>query len=307
MAVSVPSFNCHITPSLPTMSFRCVWYPFIIVKRSSSYYRQDKLVLLLDTGTSPAVRRTASKQLADLTFKIFTAARPTDRKAAPLRDDQPPGSSSDGQVDVKPDVSESVSLHASLSEDEAWDEVLETISKLIPLLKSRQSESRSAAAHALGLIADYLPPYVGTGTTSAEIPFDTPPVDLVDVLRTGGTLLASAGREYIAKPAPGDKAKRRQAMKGALGFGDAVGWGDDVDKVIGDEDEDVDMSGNGSKKQSELGTATPPTLDPPRDIFEGLSARQVIMIKRKKGNMEEEANKSVRTSSKVGNRADQTG
>jgi TATA-binding protein-associated factor len=81
-------------------------------------------------------------------------------------------------------------------------------------------------------------------------------------------------------------------MMGSIGLGDAVGWGDEVDKVIGDDEEDVVMDG---KK----GSSTPvaPSSDPPVDIFEGLSARQVIMIKRKKGNMAEEANKYVLCSS----------
>ncbi|CAD6588681.1 MAG: hypothetical protein TREMPRED_005120, partial [Tremellales sp. Tagirdzhanova-0007] len=38
-------------------------------------FRQDKLIILLDTGSSPLVRKTAAKQLADLTVKSFRAHR----------------------------------------------------------------------------------------------------------------------------------------------------------------------------------------------------------------------------------------
>lgn len=242
---------------------------------SADEHRQDKLILLLDTGTSSAVRRTASKQLAELTHKVFRVARPDEsvKEEKPVID----------EVDVKPDT---VALHATVSEDEAWDEALETISKLVPILRSKQSESRSAAAHTLGLLANYLPPHSSSAIPSAT-PFDTPPVDILDLVQNGSQLLASAGREYIAKPGPADKAKRRQAMMGSIGLGDTVGWGDDIDKVIGDDEDDVKMDGKIAG-----GPSVPlQSSDPPVDIFEGLSARQVIMVKRKKGNMAEEANK----------------
>lgn len=71
-------------------------------------------------------------------------------------------------------------------------------------------------------------------------------------------------------------------MMGSLGLGDAVGWGEDVDKVIGEEEED------GIKPEASTPAETP---TPPQDVFEGLSARQVMMLKRKKGNLMEEANK----------------
>ena len=176
-------------------------------------------------------------------------------------------------VDVKPDL-DRVTMAASTSEEDAWNEVLDTISKIIPLLRSRSSDTRNAAASALGALAAVLPAYKDTGgyVTTSE------PLDIPSLLKSGSVLLASAGREYIAKPSAGDKAKRRKAMLGSLGLGDAVGWGDDVDKVIGDE-EDTEPS------------APPPPPEPQKNIFEGLSSRQIMMLKRKKGNIEEEANK----------------
>jgi TATA-binding protein-associated factor len=216
--------------------------------------RQDKLILLLDTGTSLQVRRTAAKQLSDLTLKTYKAST----GAGPKR-----------EQNVKVEDDDSKVVISSQGIDDAWSEVLEVISKVIPLLRSRSSDTRHAASFALGLLASSLPEY-----PSANIPSSsTQPIDLPSLLRSGPTLLASAGREYIAKPATGDRAKRRKAMMGSLGLGDAVGWGDDVDKEIGEEEPE------------------PTEPEAPTDIFEGLSARQITMLKRKKGNIVDEANK----------------
>lgn len=211
----------------------------------------SKLILLLDTGTSPLVRRTAAKQLADVTLKTFS----------------------------------------SLPTDDAWQDTLDTIAKVIPLLRSRSSETRNAAAHALGLIAQALPAWDGTPELAPS------PIELgerFDVHAVAGSsdlLLASAGREYVAKPGPGDRAKRKRAMLGAVGMGGGLDMGSDMDAVLDDGDD----SGGGA--------ATPPgTQTVPENVFEGLSARQVAMLKRKKGNnLVEEANKMRRLNEKANN------
>lgn len=231
--------------------------------------RQDKLILLLATGTSPQVRRTAAKQLAELTAKIFRAHGPSVKL----------------ENDVKSDEANTLTL-SNGSAEKGWTEVLEVVAKLLPLLRSRSSETRHAAAHALGLLASSLP-----GTSAAALDLISEPLDLPGLIKTGQTLLASAGREYVTKPLAGDKAKRRKAMLGSLGLGDTVGWGDDVDNVIGD-DEEMDVDEVKAEKRSE-------PVAPPKDIFEGLSARQITMLKRKKGNIVEEANKLVALSSVI--------
>lgn len=258
--------------------------------------RTDKLILLLDTGTSAPVRRTAAKQLADLTLKTF-------RISPSIRDEKPDTTLIDSQTvpdaDIKPDIPAvgedgetkpkvedggPVVLDGTVAEDDAWSDVLDTISRLLPLLRSRSSETRNAASHALGLLAACLPVYTVAKSDSSGETFTSPAVDVKALLSSGETLLASTGREYIAKPSAGDRAKRRKAMMGSLGLGE-VGWGDDVDNVIGEEEEDpVTKETNGKKEASEA----PPTT---KDIFEGLSARQITMLKRKKGNIAEEANK----------------
>jgi TATA-binding protein-associated factor len=191
------------------------------------------------------------------------------------------------------EVAESrVTLEGQVSEEDAWTDVLDTVAKIVPLLRSKLSDTRSAAAFTLGLLANSLPAWSqpsaptssSTWTSSAPL---SDPIALPELLRDGQTLLASAGREYVAKPTGGDKAKRRKAMMGSLGLGDAVGWGDDVDKVIGEEDDEVT-----DQAQTPKGMETPKsTGEVPKDVFEGLSARQIVMLKRKKGNLVEEANK----------------
>ena len=226
------------------------------------------------------VRRTAAKQLADLAVKTFRVPPPDESK-----DDLKPVVKLE-EGDVKPDIAEEpYTIEGKVNEDDAWTEVLDTISRLLPLLKSRSSETRQAASNALGLLGGTLPPYTGPISDGDILP--TPPVDVQALLASGGTLLASAGREYIAKPVgAADKAKRKKAMMGSLGLGD-VGWGEDVDQVIGDDDEEGDSKK--SVKEETPAAAEPPTT--PVDIFEGLSARQITMIKRKKGDVVAEANK----------------
>ncbi|TYJ54026.1 hypothetical protein B9479_005360 [Cryptococcus floricola] len=240
-------------------------------------FRQDKLILLLDSGTSKQVRQTAAKQIARIAGKSFESAvsHPTEHKPE-----------LDGEG--------SITLQArGAGEDEAWNDALETIGKILALLKSNSSETRHAAAHALGLLAETLPESIPVASTSSD-PLTTYPIDLQSLLQGGQMLLASAGREYAAKPNAGDKAKRRKAMMATVGLGDTVGWGDDTDKVLDDDDDDLDVD---VKRPGTAGSAEP--SQPPADVFEGLSARQITMLKRKKGNTVEEANKMRRLNEKV--------
>ncbi|RSH82478.1 TATA-binding protein-associated factor mot1 [Apiotrichum porosum] len=219
----------------------------------------SKLILLLDSGTSTLVRRTAAKQLADVALKTFS----------------------------------------SLPPDDAWPDALETIAKLIPLLRSRSSETRNAAANALGLIAQVLPAWQGAvADEPCPIPCPDGAFDVPSTVVGGEYLLASAGREYIAKPGPADRAKRRKAMMGAVGLGGGLDLGGDMDKVLDDADDKEGVAGSAS---------TPPSAPsgPPVDLFEGLSARQIAMLKRKKGNnMVEEANKMRRLNDKAASGSD---
>lgn len=87
-----------------------------------------------------------------------------------------------------------------------------------------------------------------------------------------------------------DGAKQKKAMMGSLGLAPGVGWGDDVDKVVDEESDSVVKK----EEPSSTPTPTPAAIEEPKDPYEGLSARQINMLKRKrKGGATalEEANK----------------
>ena len=215
------------------------------------------------------MKRAAAKQLSDLARKTFLLSSSSEGEAGP---------SKPNLQDVKADTDTSLELGSTAGYEDAWTDVLATVSKILPLLSSRVTDTRHAAAIALGLLASSLPR--PPPTEAAWEPPD--PLDIPTVLRSHPALLASEGREYIAKPNKADKAKARKAMMGSLGLSEAVGLGDDADKMLDDDDDDVELV----KKE-----LAPVVLEQPRDIFEGLSARQITMLKRKKGNLAEEANK----------------
>lgn len=124
----------------------------------------------------------------------------------------------------------------------------------------------------------------------AEVPFD-----VAVTVASNDPLLASAGREYVAKPGRSDRVKSRKAMMGAVGLGGGLDMGSEMDKVLDDADDSKD--GVASTAPS---TATPTPAPPPENVFEGLSARQITMLKRKKGNnVVEEANKMRRLNNKT--------
>ena len=245
-------------------------------------FREDKLILLIDTGTSAQVRRTAAKQLSDHVLKIFRLAAGSQR---PLEDTTEAKGEEESvkveQADVKPDIESSRVELAGGGVEDAWTDVLGTVMKILPLLQSKVTDTRHAAAFALGLLASTLPDPPMTTTTNTASPSLTEAVDLASLLRERTPLLASAGREYVVKPSKGDRAKARKAMMDSVGL-DGMEVDEDMEKMLGGEDTEE------TKSDSLQGPSTPPV-----DVFEGLSARQVTMLKRKKGNIMEEANKYV--------------
>lgn len=81
-------------------------------------------------------------------------------------------------------------------------------------------------------------------------------------------------------------------MMGAVGLGGGLDMGSEMDKVL----DDADDSKDGVASSSAPSTPAPP----PENVFEGLSARQITMLKRKKGNnIVEEANKMRRLNNKT--------
>ncbi len=93
-----------------------------------------------------------------------------------------------------------------------------------------------------------------------------------------GTAAARVSRQGIHRQTDGrGQSQAPKSHDGHSGLGDAVGWGDDVDKVIGDGDDDDNTQDTQSNGQQKNGAAELP----PKDIFEGLSARQIAMSREK--------------------------
>lgn len=75
--------------------------------------RLDRLLLLLDTGSSPSVRSTAAKQLAQLAVKSVVA-------------------------DIAEDVNSTARHNVQVQDDQAWSELLAVVARVGPWI-SKQS------------------------------------------------------------------------------------------------------------------------------------------------------------------------
>ncbi|KAF7985005.1 hypothetical protein HWV62_9992 [Athelia sp. TMB] len=217
--------------------------------------RLDRLLLLLDTGSSSSVRHTAAKQLAQLAAKSVTSDVATEE-------------------DIK-----SNRQHVSLCDPSAWKELMSVVARILPYLHSKSFETRTAASVALSQVFSLVPLWKPTPSTepsdatmSASIP-EFPTFSVQDLVQKGTLLLASSGKEF-AKPAgilsstSEVKRARKEAM-GRLGldFLDGVG-DDDMDlekELAGDPPEtetdgDIDME-NDVKVEEDAGPISPMEVD----------------------------------------------
>lgn len=149
------------------------------------------------------------------------------------------------------------------------------VSRLLPYLHSKSTDTRVAASSALQQICSLVPiwkprtppstPRDGQSpstSTPAEPPF--PPFVLEDLLFSPNLLLASSGKEF-AKPLQSDKdlaAARQEAMKRmGLGFFEDVsgdGFTKDLEKELADDD-DLDVKMSDANKTDQEGSEPPPT------------------------------------------------
>ncbi|KAF8744257.1 chromatin remodeling protein, partial [Rhizoctonia solani] len=189
--------------------------------------RLDRLLLLLDNGSSPSIRHTAARQIGQLAAKSLPRDAPV---AATV------------QIKVEAGVEELKSTSADVcygraSED--WSEALSVVGMLLPYLRSKSSETRSAAALALSHICSFLPLWSPSPSNGPTDPMDVdtsepptfPSFDLPSLLSHGKLLLASEGKEYAAPSHPADLARARKDAMSRLGldFLQDVGGGDDMD------------------------------------------------------------------------------
>jgi TATA-binding protein-associated factor len=201
--------------------------------------RLDRLLILLDTGSTPLVRSTAAKQLAQLAVK---------------------GVISDVSI-VEDDLKSAQSRQqVSLVDGAAWSELLSVVArvgifsslnlyllivsfKIMPYLHSKSFESRTAASVALSQIFTLIPIWLPSCERDASIPMSnlseslSPPefpiFSIQELITQGTLLLASSGKEFV-KPAgilssSHEVKKARKAAMDRLGLGFLEGVEDDMD------------------------------------------------------------------------------
>ncbi|RAL00721.1 DNA-binding ATPase [Aspergillus ibericus CBS 121593] len=226
--------------------------------------RLDRLVTLLETGSTPLIRNTAAQQLADV------------QKQHP-------------------------------------DELFNLLGRILPYLRSKSWDTRTAAAKAIGLIvtnADTFDPNEEDGESIKKAEEDDVAVDiksedeqpsspedsllqlerldLASILKYGKRLLGSAGKEYEYSLAAMDPASRLQHQKktltSRLGLAgeyieeDLIDDSDLVLKTPGIKDEGPHKEANNHH------VAAPPLaspMEPANGEESGLSKRQLNQLKRK--------------------------
>ncbi|KAH7927090.1 hypothetical protein BV22DRAFT_1193901 [Leucogyrophana mollusca] len=264
--------------------------------------RLDRLLLLLDTGSSSSVRNTAAKQLAQLAAKSVIS-----------------------DVAIEDDV-KSTRQHASLGDSSAWSELMAVVARILPYLHSKSYETRAAASNALSQIFSLVPVWkpqnvdVKPSLDADVSPPDFPIFSVQELVQKGNLLLASSGKEF-SKPTGilANSAEVKRARKEAMGrlgldFLDSVGAGDDMDldkelalegevdveaEIVPKQDEtvrplspmDVDFAIKKERsppvrpKSATPATpspVTPLTPAPEGDDLNGLSARERNRLKRKR-------------------------
>ncbi|KAG9075152.1 TATA-binding protein-associated factor mot1, partial [Ceratobasidium sp. UAMH 11750] len=183
--------------------------------------RLARLLLLLDSGSSASVRHTAARHIGQLAAKAVRRDAPA---AVQIK--------ADAGLDSVADV-----CYGLATED--WAEALSVVTMVLPYLRSKSSDTRSAAALALSHICSLLPLWspapADVPSAPENAPTDEPPAfpsfDLPALLAHGTLLLASSGKEYAAPTHPADLARARKDVMSSLGLGflEGVGGAEDMD------------------------------------------------------------------------------
>ncbi|KAF8894499.1 SNF2 chromatin remodeling protein [Infundibulicybe gibba] len=195
--------------------------------------RLDRLLLLLDTGSTTSVRHTAAKQLAQLAAKSVIS-----------------------DIAIDEDDRKVNRLHVSLGDPSAWAELMAVVARIIPYLHSKSYETRTAASVTLSNIFTLVPLWKPSSTSNGHtfpnsdrvsVP-EFPNFSVRELVLQGKLLLASSGKEFV-KPAGilSSSAEVKKARKEAMGrlgldFLDSVADEMDLEKEFaGEPDEDIPM------------------------------------------------------------------
>lgn len=271
--------------------------------------RLDRLLLLLDTGSSTSVRSTAAKQLAQLAVKsVITDVAFVEEDIKTLRQ------------------------NIAFKDEQAWSELLAVLARvrlpflsqfpfvqlisiqILPYLHSKSHDTRSAATNALSQIFSSIPVWEPSGCPDIHMKSaDDPPVmpgfpnfSVKDLMDRGTRLLASSGKEFVkpsailANSSEVNKARKEAMGRLGLDFLDGLG-GDEMDweKELAPEVEPEIEAENGLKVEEDAilsppavsptdrsNSSTPiPSLPVPElseEDLSGLSARERNRLKRKR-------------------------
>ncbi|GAA5821317.1 hypothetical protein JCM11251_004568 [Rhodosporidiobolus azoricus] len=229
--------------------------------------RLDRLVLLLDTGSTSSVRLTAARQLGAIAGT---------RVSHPSTDSH--GHAAAG-IDIKLEAGADAAGAPSKEGiwrgvDGEWNEVMVLVARVLPHLQSRSSETRQAAAAAVGFISRAVgvwdpsstAPSAGSAEASSSSDVIPPPLlnlkefDVSRILREGSLLLASSGKEYgaLSQLSAEELARAQQdAMKNlGLGFSGDADIGVDVGAEL--------AAGAGSSLPPPTAASTSTFVEPPK-------------------------------------------
>ncbi|GAA6037551.1 hypothetical protein NBRC10512_002557 [Rhodotorula toruloides] len=231
--------------------------------------RLDRLILLLDTGSTPSVRLTAARQLGAIAGTRVAH----------------PSTNSHGHASVGTDVKLEEGMTGASKEgvwhgvEGEWNEVIGLAARVLPFLQAKSMDTRQAAAAALGFISRAVgiwdPSSTAPSSSSADV---APPTsdtlssamslsdfDLARVLTDGQLLLGSSGKEYgkLSQLTADELAKaQKDALKNlGLGFGDGA---DDIGVDVGAELAAGAETNHAAPSASSVASTSATFVEPPR-------------------------------------------
>ncbi|KZT28684.1 SNF2 chromatin remodeling protein [Neolentinus lepideus HHB14362 ss-1] len=222
--------------------------------------RLDRLLLLLDTGSSASVRSTAAKQLAQLAAKSVIT-----------------------DVAIEEDVKTARASVARV-DPTGWSELMAVVARILPYLHSKSHDTRTAASVALSHIFGLVPlwkPLQPDGDTDTSSPQSAdvsspefPIFSVQELMQRGTLLLSSSGKEFtkpsgiLANSAEVKKARKEAMSRLGLDFLESVGGGEDMDldKELAADEMEAECENNDNTKAEEEETkpvSSPTAVDDP--------------------------------------------
>lgn len=272
--------------------------------------RLDRLLLLLSTGSTPLVRQAAAKQLGHIaSVRIARVTHSTDVSSLKV-----------AQEALLPSSASTSAAAVYRGLDGEWSEVVNLIAKVLPYLRDRSWETRSAAALAIECIVKaagiWEPPKYPAASQHDAISLQGQSgshdnllarFDLVQVLQDGPKLLASSGNEYAGAGRNGAQGKLdlvKQLGLSMPGAGeDDIGIDVEKELLEGEASQQLhqepgvrDAKGKG-KGRAQVSDTPPEDTTESRALSEdpmaNLSARERAALKRKRKAGHQSAGASV--------------